>query len=317
MNDRLLQPKGTQVNAASQVSVVIPTYNRAELVSAAIESVLAQTTPVREVVIADDNSTDDTCEVVGGFASRGAPVAFVPAPPPPEGRYYNRRSAARNRGVAASSGSLLAFLDSDDLWEVERVQKQLEVWEAHPGAGFAFCNVRVFDQDGAFGRPFLTPERDLSGNILGALLMEPLAVSSTLMVRRETLVAVGGWSEEAGLNEDYELTLRLAKQTEASYTSSVLVLMRQHPNRTSQSYGEKTLSAFIEAVDSFLASHPELPARLRSKARRGIANVHYKLARHYIDAGDRRAARRHLNALFTLRPWDRRVLPAYLRSFRP
>ncbi len=309
-----------QLTTASSVSVVIPTHNRAELLRAAIESVLAQTAPVREVIVADDYSTDNTHEIVDNLASRGAPVIFVPAKDEgrrsSQGRSYNVRSAARNRGVAASSGSLIAFLDSDDIWEAQRIQKQLEIWEAQPEAGFAFCNLQLFDQNGVIGEPFLDPKLDYCGNILGKLLIEPLAVSSTLMVRRDALDAVGGWSEEAGLSEDYELTLRLAAHSVASYASSVLVLMRQHPNRTSQAHGEKTLTAFIETVNSFLATHPELPSKMRSQARKGIANVHLKLARYYLDAGDGRAARRHLNALIALRPWDRRAFPAYLRSFK-
>jgi len=298
------------------VSVVIPTFNRRELLLEAINSVLAQTTPVREVVVADDNSTDGTCDIISDLAGRGAPIIFIPAPPREPTGKFNSRSAARNRGVDAASGSILAFLDSDDLWEPQRIEKQLMSLSQRPQAGFAFCNLQLFNENVLLGKPFLDPQRDYGGNILAPLLVEPLVVSSSMIVRREALAAVGGWGEQVGVIEDYELTLRLAAHFEASYTPDVLVRMRQHSNRVSQSYGERPLTDYIEVVDSFLAGHTGLSRSMRAQARQGIGNVHYKLACYYLLKHDSRTARRHLRSLFALRPWDRRLLPAYMRTFR-
>src|SRR5271168_3299780 len=90
----------------ADISVVVPTYNRADLLARAVESALAQTIPVREILIVDDGSTDDTERVAAGFA---APVRYI--------RQANGGVAsARNTGIAAAAGEWVAFLDSDDEW---------------------------------------------------------------------------------------------------------------------------------------------------------------------------------------------------------
>src|SRR5262245_54482715 len=106
---------------STQVSVIVPTYNRAEMLRAALESVRAQTVPVREIVVVDDGSTDGTAGMVETLAAsaKGVPVIYL------RGEHTNRRGEARNRGVETSSGKLLAFLDSDDLWKPQRVERQL------------------------------------------------------------------------------------------------------------------------------------------------------------------------------------------------
>jgi glycosyltransferase involved in cell wall biosynthesis len=294
-----------------EVSVVIPTYNRAELLHAALDSVLAQTVPAKEIVVVDDGSTDHTVEVVSALQSGGAPIVRL------EGPHKNRRGEARNRGVAATSSPLVAFLDSDDVWRPNRLQRQLEALENAPGAGFAFCNVYRFDERGLVGEvPCLKPEADYNGSILGEMLEEPLAVSSTLLVRREAFDALRGFAD-LRMNEDYELTLRLAARYAASYVPDVLVLMREHAGRTSRSARELPLLDYIHIVERFLAAHPEVSSPVRARARKGLANVHFKLARLYAEEGDRAASRRHLWAMVRLRPLNRRALLAGLRSLAP
>jgi len=292
------------------VSVVIPTYNRAEMLRAAIESVLAQTLPAREIVVVDDGSTDHTSEVIAGFQAGGAPIVYLPGP------HTNRRSEARNRGVEASSSPLIAFLDSDDIWKPRRLEAQVAALEPDTTAGFGFCNVQRFDDEGLVGLPGLRPEADYNGRIAGYLLEEPLVVSSTLLVRREAFEAVGGFAEMR-MNEDYELSLRLAARYPASYVPEVLVLMREHAGRTSRQDDMTPLADSLRIVSRFLVDHPDLPASERAHARRGLANVHFKLAELYLRKGDANMARRHAASFVRLRPLDRRALGLYRRLLSP
>lgn len=288
------------------VSVVIPTYNRADMLRAALDSVLGQTLPAREIVVVDDGSTDHTSAVVDDLRAQGAPVIFISGP------HENRRGEARNRGVQACSSPLIAFLDSDDIWKPQRLQKQVEALARSPEAGFGFCNVQRFDDTGRLGSPCLRPGADYNGEILGELLVEPLAVSSTLLVRREAFDEVGGFAQ-VRMNEDYELSLRLALAYPASYVLEVLVLMREHTGRTSRQADATPLLDYVRMVRHFLEAHPALPAAVRARGRYGLANVHFKLARLYMEKGDRVAARRHMASLLRLRPWDRR-LPGLFRQ---
>jgi glycosyltransferase involved in cell wall biosynthesis len=304
--DRIVGTSIAQTGEA--VSVVIPTYNRAEFLRAALESVLAQTWPAREIVVVDDGSTDHTAAVVAALQAAGAPLRWLPGP------HENRRGVARNRGVAATTAPLIAFLDSDDRWAPARLERQVAALRRAPAAGFAFCNVQAFDEHGPSGPLFLARATPYHGPILGAMLAEPRALSSSLLVRRRAFDQVGGFAD-IPMNEDYELLLRLAVRYAADYVAEPLVYVRQHANRTSSTHGRLPMLDHIRMVESFLAAHPALPGRVRARAREGLANVQFKLARHYLAAGDGPAARRHLRAVLWNRPWDRRVPGAWLRSY--
>ena len=118
------------------VSVIIPTYNYGRFIAETIESALGQTLLPHEVIVVDDGSTDETAEVVASFGER---VRYI----------YQENAgvcAARNRGVAASSGDLIAFLDADDIWEPTKLEKQAAKF-ADPDVGLVHCGMREFDSD--------------------------------------------------------------------------------------------------------------------------------------------------------------------------
>ncbi|HUP28356.1 MAG TPA: glycosyltransferase family A protein [Chloroflexia bacterium] len=295
--------------AEPKIGVVIPTYNRAPLLRRALDSVLAQTVQPERIVVVDDGSTDDSAGVVARAAEHavgGPEIIFLHGP------HENRRGIARNRGAAAAGTPFIAFLDSDDLWKPRRLERQLSAWRSAPQAMFAFCNVQYFADDGLVGVPCLPPGRDFNGYILGDMLEEPRAVSSTLVVRREAFEAVGGF-RDMRMNEDYELSLRLAARYRASYVPEVLVLMREHQGRTSRQGGELPLLDSVALIDRFLRERPHLPRKVRNKGTSTLANMHYKLAQMYTERGDARLARSHLGKSLRLRPWSRRALASFLR----
>src|SRR5260370_27491420 len=109
-----------------RVSAIITAFNGEAFIAAAIESVLGQTRPADEIVVVDDGSTDDTAAIVERFHSRG--VRLV--------RQENRGpSEARNRGIAETTGNLIAFLDCDDLWVPAKTERQIEHLLDHPAVG--------------------------------------------------------------------------------------------------------------------------------------------------------------------------------------
>jgi glycosyltransferase involved in cell wall biosynthesis len=111
-----------------KISVVIPTYNRAEQVSAAVRSVLEQTLPPHEVIVVDDGSTDRTAELLQPWMDR---IRYIPKP-------NGGVSSARNRGIIEATGDLVAFLDSDDTWHPDKLRKQAD-FMASSGAKVCFC----------------------------------------------------------------------------------------------------------------------------------------------------------------------------------
>jgi hypothetical protein len=143
-----------------------------------------------------------------------------------------------------------------------------------------------------------------------------MAGGSTLVVKRHAFERVGGF-HDLRLNEDYELTLRLAARYTASYVPEPLVLVREHAGRTTLAEREAPMRDYLRIVRRFLSANAHLPERVKACARRGMANVHYKLARVYLEVGDRAAARRHLWALARLKPLDRRAPSAWLQALAP
>ncbi len=124
--------------AALSVSVVVPTYNRAHLLERALRSVIPQCGPRDEVIVADDGSTDDTATVVEAF---GGPVRLLRLP-------HRGAGAARNAGIEAARGDLVAFLDSDDEWLPGKLSLQRAVLAAFPDLLFVFSDFQAQRPDG-------------------------------------------------------------------------------------------------------------------------------------------------------------------------
>jgi glycosyltransferase involved in cell wall biosynthesis len=204
------------------VSVIIPTYNRAWILGEAIDSVLAQDFFDLELIVIDDGSTDDTQRLLDGYQGAIAPI-FQP----------NRGvSAARNAGVAASRGSLVAFLDSDDLWLPGKLSAQVAFFRKHPQA--LICQTEeTWVRRGVRVNP-KRRHRKPSGPIFLRSLELCLVSPSAVMMRRELFDAMGGFDETLPSCEDYDLWLRIGCNTPVYLIDAPLVVKRGgHPDQLS------------------------------------------------------------------------------------
>ena len=187
-----------------EVSAIIPTWNRRELVLHAVRSVLAQTHRVDEIIVVDDDSTDGTADAL--HAEFGDRVAIV--------RQGNAGvSAARNRGMALARGRYLALLDSDDEWLPEKTARQVAFLEAHPNFGMVLCDVERIDAERRtidfLGRRAILPE---DGWVLDRVLLNPALAPVSAMFRREVFADVGGFDESLRTAEDLDFHLRVARR---------------------------------------------------------------------------------------------------------
>jgi glycosyltransferase involved in cell wall biosynthesis len=197
-----------------EVSVVIPTFNRAAMVVEAVESVLAQEGVDLELIVVDDGSTDDTQARLGRFGSalqyRRQPRSGV--------------SASRNRGVALSRAPLIAFLDSDDLWLPGKLKVQRRFMAEHPEAMISHAeeiwmrNGRRLNPKSRHRKPF----GDIFRRSLGLCLVSPSAV----MIRRGLFDRVGYFDETLPMAEDYDLWLRVAAEYPVYLLPEPLVIKR-------------------------------------------------------------------------------------------
>lgn len=209
------------MTAKPLVSAIVATYNRADVVSQAIESILGQTYENLEVIIVDDGSTDGTVEVLERFGSRLRILRQQNAGP----------SAARNRGIAAARGEIISFLDSDDIWLPKKIERQVALLEkAGNSVPCCVCNAELLFKDRPTttsfrnSRLYPSPEEGLWLNATLVLLNRFLLFNQMVAIRREALARIGGFDESLRYLEDYDLALRLSLLGPFAYTNEPLVI---------------------------------------------------------------------------------------------
>ena len=205
-----------------KVSVIIPTYNRADLLTMTVDSVLAQTYKNYEIIIVDDGSTDHTKEIIKPYLSKSN-IRYI---------YQENRkqAAARNNGIRNSAGEFISFLDSDDLWRPEKLELQVKVLEEHPEVGLVYSNQSLMLDVSSEDQIRYSPGVLKSGDIFKDLLRRKFYCStSSLLVRKSVLDDVGSFDESLRNSlEDWELTLRISKKYKTFCVDKPLFRRRLH-----------------------------------------------------------------------------------------
>ncbi|HLV01181.1 MAG TPA: glycosyltransferase, partial [Acidobacteriota bacterium] len=217
----------------STVSVIIPCFNSARFVAEAVNSVLKQTRPPDEIIVVDDGSTDDTADVLNRFKGQ---ISYI--------RQENRGpSTARNTGIQAATGELICFLDADDIWLPEKLERQLDFITQNLDVGLLFTDEEEIEAaSGRVLQPSLLSSRkrferpNLPGYVSNAveqLLLENFIPTSTVMTRRSCLKVSGLFDEKLQVSEDRDLWTRLAANFPVAVLPEVLAVKRVHSDNIS------------------------------------------------------------------------------------
>jgi glycosyltransferase involved in cell wall biosynthesis len=223
------------------VSVILPTYNRAAWAAEAVDSVLRQKGTTFELIVVDDGSSDETPRVLAAYGDRLQLLRLT----------HGGVSRARNRGVVASRGDLLAFLDSDDLWQPGKLAAQVAFMEAHPE--LAICQTEeIWVRNGRRVNP-RQRHRKTAGMFFERSLELCLVSPSAVMMRRSLFEAFGGFDESLPACEDYDLWLRIGCRHPVGLIDAPLVVKRGgHADQLSRMPG---LDRFrIRAIARLLAA---------------------------------------------------------------
>jgi glycosyltransferase involved in cell wall biosynthesis len=223
------------------VSIIMPAYQAGPWIGESIESICAQTYPEWELWIIDDGSTDNTREICTGYTDSDPRINYV-------FQVNGRQGKARNLGISKSKGKYLAFLDADDLWLPEKLEKTLEILRA---SECAMVCTGALEWDGSpnlySGKEKHVEDRIYAGQdavyYFGLGNRVPM---STVLIHKEALIAVGGFDENRSLAsaEDYDLWLRLLKAGYAIRSvKNPLTLYRVHPGSSTHFDHVATLPA--------------------------------------------------------------------------
>jgi glycosyltransferase involved in cell wall biosynthesis len=231
------------------VSVIIPTYNRRAMLREAIESVRGQSYQNIELIVVDDGSTDGTEELVRSISSS---IRYVWQP-------NAGVAAARNRGLDAVRGELIAFQDSDDLWHSEKLAQQVAVLLNREEVGVVCASRRLMDERGDLtSKPW---RRMHSGWVTEALFRSMFVIMPSTVIRRSVADRVGRFSTDLTVTSDYEYWLRAS------------------------------LVAQFAAIDRDLVIERKSPCRLTSAKGRGMTLQYHMLVRFYEQLGGRAVIR--------------------------
>lgn len=240
----------------SKVSVIIPTYNRADLLPRAIESALSQTFGDFELIVVDDGSTDNTKQVVEEFQKKDERIKYI----------WQENSGAparpKNTGIKNAKGEYIAFLDHDDEWLLEKLEKQLELFQNSKKSelGLVGCDALIFD--GNKLQKYVTPryqdrfvfDKLLEGNFIWS--------ASSVLVKKEVFQNIGLHDEKLKMVDDWDLWIRIAQKYSFDFVPEFLLKYYIHAMSVTSTISIKTrhtdLMHILEKHKKYYLSHPQV-----------------------------------------------------------
>jgi glycosyltransferase involved in cell wall biosynthesis len=271
--------------ANPRVSVIIPTYNRAQLVRRAIQSVLNQTYQDFEIIVVDDGSTDNTTEVVNSIGDER--VRCI------RHQVNKGASASRNTGIRAARGELIGFLDSDDEWLPEKLQRQVDKFDvASANVGLVYGGYVVIDDETKKVIGQVHPEKR------GYVFKEVLKASHppnplTPLIKKECFDKVGLFDEDIRFGEDWDMWLRIAEHYEFDFVNEMVAkyYVSQHQITRDRVSALEELSKFRAKHQQQLAQNPAI-----------LAHQLKWIGHWYLVYGDYAAARKYISQAIRSHP---------------
>ncbi|MGA2091528.1 MAG: glycosyltransferase family 2 protein [Endomicrobiales bacterium] len=292
------------------ISIIIPIYNRAGLIRECLESVFAQTYPHYEVILVDDGSTDRLTDALSPYMSR---IRYI--------KQDNHGAAsARNRGIREAKGEFIAWLDSDDRWLPFKLELEMSVLEKMPPAVcFVHSDFSCFSTEGgeiahSYVRQYfftldvykLTSDtlysskstvRQLGitvasvpgdtrvywGDVSDKVILGPLFLPSSIVIRRDCLLATGFFDETMRTGEDFDLLARVARKHEVAYIDvPTLEYRRFHPDQLSSKSNElETDKVFLKVATELGFNDKEYYRKNTAFVDMRLAHCHYALGLYY------------------------------------
>lgn len=260
------------------VSVVMPTFNRAEYILEAVHSVLAQTFPALELVIVDDGSTDATPEIIRSVTD--SRIRYL--------RQDHRGvSTALNTGWRAAQGEFIGRLDSDDRWLPELLATLVPRLQTGSNVALAYGRAQWIDAQGNLLPNISGTNEKFPGQTLKSLLYGDFVTPMAVVINKKCLERVGGYDESLRANEDWDLWIRLAEFYRFVYVDRVLAHYRVHSQNLTHSGSSQNVRVIhdrIRVIEKFYA-RPKLPPDAVGVKGLAFRNLYHDIALRHLSAG--------------------------------
>jgi glycosyltransferase involved in cell wall biosynthesis len=272
-----------------KVSVIIPTYNRAELLCSAIESVLKQTFTDFEIIVSDDKSTDHTLNVVKSFKDRRVKYMLNEGNKGP--------SAARNKAILASQGEYIAFLDDDDEWLPEKLKFQVDLLDKSPlNICGVYSNRLVIDRPSNKIVSESLQSEKLRGNLISLLTLQNHINTCTVLLRKRYLEEVGLFDETLSYMEDRDLWIKLSLNWDFEYIDKPLTRTYVHK--------QGHLSQNLEGQTAGRGTLLERYKHLFMKNRKSCGKLYCLQATQYFQLKNMKEGRKNILRGFMVYPYN-------------
>lgn len=323
------------------ISVVIPTYNRAKTIVAAIESIFAQTCPVLEVIVVDDGSVDETADVIRNLIRDTASGSGKT----PEIRYFHQpnmgQSHARNTGIAAARGDWIAFLDSDDYWLPDKIEWQLRaIAQFKDQCGACVSDARLVNKSGSLDTSAFQLAGNCRNELIGTLpsatadivnLCDGCWIQATI-VRSDVARQIGGFDADLHFMEDHDFQFRISLVTSFCYVNLPLVVIDRtstatDPNARVRAWDrlEFRLKAQQYMYEKWLTLDKALPGGVRTAIVRNLRQIYSAWVNVYLKRDQFDLARQALSMAMSYQltgglavKWSAiRLAPRLAKKFAP
>lgn len=271
------------------ISIITPTYNREAFLPAAIESVLAQSYKEFELIIVDDGSTDNSRELINIYAEKDSRIKYLY-------QENQRQSVARNYALSVAKGDFICFLDSDNYWPSDKLEKSIKAFEVYPDADIVYGDCITIDEQG--NELHRHNMRRYSGRIAALLLKDNFISMNTTMTRRKCFNEMGGMSGKRRVADDYDLWLKFSARYRFQYIPEFLAYYRVMENQIS-SNKKLRFETNEKIILDFLTEYPDAVSKKERET--GLSAFYIRKARHYASS-DKKEAYAAIRTALAIKP---------------
>lgn len=282
------------------VSVIIATYNRAYIISRAINSILDQTFQNFELIIVDDGSIDSTNELITKLMKKDSRIKYI------KNKKNLGQPKSRNEGIKIAQGEYIGFLDDDDEWLPHKLEKQINKFQSVPeNVGLIYCGLRYIHENKNMPK-IIIPK--LRGNLFTNILKENFFGSSTPLIKKECFNKSGFFDGNFLSGEDWDMWIKISKNYEIDCVPEALTLYHVHGNQMSANFRD-TIEGFEKILEKHSADIHKYPS---------VYSAHlFRLGIFHCLNGDFKCGQKYFSKSIKIKPQMKVYLNIFLLKIAP